>query len=383
MAQNFRIFFNGIKLKMLDLRFLFVALLLILTVMLIVTLYPFNFFPANGVQWLSNEPGLYFNGKGIAYTDKTKTVCETTSVSVVLLLKERFGSKNWGPNEIFSFYDDLASPPLTVGQWGGHIFLYSRFEKNWGDKWYRLFRTKHRFPRGKPHLVTVTFGDGVKAIYIDGKLDDKRRIQIHDAANVVFCGRLIIGNSPTGWHGWWGEVKGLAIYDRVLLPKEIIKHYSVVLQRGMRGLVKTPGCLALYPLDEGKGIMAKSIVGECRRLHVPISRTPLLLATLFHLRHQDMRVESLTIVDLFINTLFFVPYGFLFSTIIFRKYNTGLLVTFLMVIFTGSFLSFTIEFLQLFLPTRISGITDVFSNTIGTVFGVCVAYLLNLTYLNR
>ena len=71
------------------LRTLLVAFFLILAVLLIATLYPFNFFPVNGVQWLSNEPGLYFNGHGIAYTDKVKTVCETKTVSVVLWLKER------------------------------------------------------------------------------------------------------------------------------------------------------------------------------------------------------------------------------------------------------------------------------------------------------
>ena len=140
---------------------------------------------------------------------------------MVLWLKERFGSKNWGPREIFSFYDGFASPPLLVGQWDGRIFLYSRFEENEGDKWYRRFRTTDRFPRGNPHLVTVTFGGDAKAIYIDGKLNNKTKTGIHDAAKTKFCGRLMLGNSPRGRNGWGGEVRGLAIYNRVLLPEEI------------------------------------------------------------------------------------------------------------------------------------------------------------------
>ena len=68
------------------LRTLLVAFFLLLAVMLIAALYPFDFFPVNGVQWLSKKPGLYFNGHGIAYTDKGKTVCETKTVSVALSL---------------------------------------------------------------------------------------------------------------------------------------------------------------------------------------------------------------------------------------------------------------------------------------------------------
>jgi hypothetical protein len=89
----------------LSLHFLLAAFLVLLAVMLVATLYPFDFLPVNGVEWLSDEPGLYFNGHGISYTDKAKTICETKAVSVMLWLKERFGSKNWGPKEIFFMMD--------------------------------------------------------------------------------------------------------------------------------------------------------------------------------------------------------------------------------------------------------------------------------------
>jgi hypothetical protein len=360
------------------LRALLVAFFLLLAVMLIATLYPFDFFPINGVQWLSNEPGLYFNGHGITYTDRVKSVCETNAVSVELFLKERFGSKNWGPREIFSFYDGFASPPLVIGQWDGRIFLYSRFEKNQGDKWYRLFRTTYRFPRGKPHLVTVTFGGGVKAIYIDGELNDRRKTDIHDAAKTEFCGRLLLGNSPVSRNGWWGEVKGLAIYNRVLLPEEIKEHSSEVLQRDMRGLAETPGCLALYLFDEGEGIKAKNLVGKPHSFSIPNSRTPLILATLFNLPHKDMRTESLFLADFLRNILFFVPYGILFSTISLRKFTIGYFLTFIVVILAGGLLSLTIEFLQLFLSTRTSVITDMVGNIVGSGLGVPIVYYLKL-----
>lgn len=88
-------------------------------------------------------------------------------------MKERHGSKIYGPKEIFWVYDGAVFPSLLVGQYGGRIFIYSRFEKNEGLEWYKIFRTKQRFPRGKAHLVTVTIDESEKAIYIDGQLPDK------------------------------------------------------------------------------------------------------------------------------------------------------------------------------------------------------------------
>jgi len=362
----------------LSLRSLLVAFIVVLVVILVATLYPFNFFPANGVQWLSKGPGLYFNGQGIAYTDTDKTICKEETVSVVLWLKERFGSKNWGPREIFSFYDGFGSPPLVVGQWAGRIFLYSRFEKNKDDKWYKLFRMKNRFPRGESHLVTVTFGEGVKAIYIDGELNNKSKTEIQDTITPEFCGGLMLGNSPKGQNGWWGEVRGLAIYNRVLLPEEILKHSREVFQKGMRELAETPGCLVLYTLDEGEANKAKSIVGKSRSLSIPTSRIPPIPAILFNLPHKDTRSDSLLVADFLGNILLFIPYGILFSTIILRKYTISFFLAFIVVTFAGSLLSFTIEFLQLFLPTRSTGITDIYTNTIGIGLGVLISYALKL-----
>ena len=62
-------------------------------------------------------------------------------------------------------------------------------------KWYRLFRTKHRFPRGKAHLVTVTFDEGEKAIYIDGQFRNKKDVDLNDRTHIVFSGSFLLGNS--------------------------------------------------------------------------------------------------------------------------------------------------------------------------------------------
>jgi VanZ family protein len=66
----------------------------------------------------------------------------------------------------------------------------------------------------------------------------------------------------------------------------------------------------------------------------------------------------------------------LLSAIILKKYSTGYFATFMVVILAGGLLSFGIESLQLFLPTRVPGIADIFSNILGSAFGVLVTFII-------
>ena len=367
-----------VKNKFSNNQFWFVSFLLLLILMLAVTLYPYNFSPpANGTEWLINKSGLYFNGKGIAYTDKRQIIPPQKQVSIEILLQERPGSKNWGPRDIFSFYDGKASPPLLIGQWDRRIFLFSRFESNKGEKWYKLFQSKKGFQRGKPHLVTVTFGGFEKAIYIDGKLINKNIIE----TDIKISGRLIIGNSPTNKNGWWGEIRGLAIYDRLLSPNEIKSHSAEVSSQGMHMLASVPGCLGLYTFEEGEGNIIESIVGDNRPFYIP-AQTFSIPETIFHYPHKDMRIESLfgalVTKDFGANILFFFPYGVLLSVILLRNFHFSYFPSFLIVILTGGLFSFSIEFTQLFLPTRTAGILDISSNMLGSGLGFLLPYLLKL-----
>jgi len=343
----------------------------------VVAIYPFNFFPSNHVQWLSKGPGLYFNGKGIARTGRAELISLSKAVSVELLIKERIGSKNWGPREIFSFYDGSFSPSLLVGQWDGRIFIYSRFESNESDKWYRLFRTKERFLRGKTQLVTVTFGEVEKAIYINGQLNNRKKVEIDDTAGIKFSGRFLLGNSPSSRNGWWGEIKGLAIYNRVLLPEEIAAHSIEVMGKGMSGLAKTPGCMALYPFNEGEGDTAKSILGKSRPFIIPTSKNA-LAGTIFSLPNRNMRIESFPTADFLKNIIFFIPFGILLTAIILKKCALGYFATFLIVTLAGGLFSYLIEFFQLFLPSRNSGLLDIVGNILGSGLGIILAFTLTL-----
>ena len=70
----------------------------------------------------------------------------------------------------------------------------------------------------------------------------------------------------------------------------------------------------------------------------------------------------------FLNVLLFVPFGFGLSLKLRERENSGVKVL-LLIMAAGALLSYCIEFLQIFIPTRDSGWEDVFTNTTGSVVG--------------
>ena len=172
-----------------------------------------------------------------------------------------------------------------------------------------------------------------------------------------------------------GVIKGLAIYNRILLPDEIVTHGRDVFQKGMSGLAETLGCLVLYPFDEGEGNTAKSILSKPRPFTIPVSLHALGL-TIFSLPHKDMRFRGVNKADFLKNIVFFVPFGILFTLIILKKYRAGYFASFLIVTLAGGLLSCVIEGFQLFLPTRYPGMADIFSNILGSGIGMLVTFII-------
>jgi VanZ family protein len=154
-----------------------------------------------------------------------------------------------------------------------------------------------------------------------------------------------------------------------------VTHSKKVFQEGMGGLAETPGCLALYPFDEGKGNTARSILNKPRPFSIP-ARLNSNSLSIRGLSHKDMRFSGFKKADFLKNIAFFALFGTLLSAIILKKYATGYFATFLLVALAGGLLSCVIEGFQLFLPSRSPGIADILSNIIGSGLGMLITLII-------
>ena len=80
------------------------------------------------------------------------------------------------------------------------------------------------------------------------------------------------------------------------------------------------------------------------------------------------------ISDCIQNIFLFMPIGF-FGWLSTRRFNFRI-NNWLIVLFYGAFLSFSVEFFQLFTTDRTTSVTDVITNTTGTFLGMSLAFYI-------
>ncbi len=81
--------------------------------------------------------------------------------------------------------------------------------------------------------------------------------------------------------------------------------------------------------------------------------------------------------DFFANIIFFIPFGFSLTYLLPRQKLTAV-GTFIAVLLASFALSFTVEILQVFIPSRSSTLTDISSNSFGGIVGYLGFYLFSL-----
>lgn len=82
--------------------------------------------------------------------------------------------------------------------------------------------------------------------------------------------------------------------------------------------------------------------------------------------------KGIEALDIFLNVLLFVPFGFGFAEEL-RENGRSKLATFWTVYAAGAVLSYAVEFAQIYIPPRDSGWTDVITNSAGAAIG-CLLY---------
>jgi len=363
---------NGqINREVLSPKLLGVASGLVVAGMLVAGLWPFHS-PRNKVAWSADGKGLHFGRHGTIVSSgrfKAANVPADAPCSLEIWLEP---DRTAGGGTLFAFYAPENPRQFSLQQSIADLLLASELRKGR----YRTVITKLYFGgifrRGKPLFVTVTSKGERMSVYIDGALVGST--PEFPLSSQDFDGKLVIGTLPKKDDSWSGLLRGLAFYDQELSPVQVLHHYQTWIEKGRPDISDNESAVALYLFDEREGRVVHNQVPSGTDLYIPDRYLVLDQAFLVPF-WQEFRPNWGYWEDVLTNIAGFVPFGFLVCAYfsLARQIKTPELVTILL----GFTVSFTIESLQAFLPTRYSGTTDLITNTLGTCIGVWL-YRLNL-----
>ena len=340
----------------------------VLCITLTLGLWPFHV-PRNDVSWLGNRNGLHFGGSGTVFSDSAFMMTAAgnrPSCSLEIWLQS---DNIWRFSTFLVFYVPGNPVPFSLHQSQTSLSLQTAIQDNRHHAEMKDLYVEHAFRATGPTFITVTSGAQGTAVYLDGTMA-KREPQ-SPLCTQAFAGRLVLGDSAEQGDSWSGKLLGLAIYDRELTPPQVLEHYETWTQRKRSKIPENEG-IAAYSFDERTGKVIHSRGGSGPELQIPETYTVLGQAFLespwSEFRRSELRRSNSFWSAVNKNIIGFIPLGFCFCAYFSfgRRTRRAVLAT----VTFGIVVSFTIEVLQAFLPTRDSGVTDLITNTLGTYIGV-------------
>lgn len=343
----------------------------ILSGILVAGLWPFSA-PRNEVTWSDQGYGLHFGKHGSILSSGTFEVAWPEDESACSLEIWLQPSQIQGFSTILAFYRPANNVvPFVLGQSLGDLVL-QRAAPRRSTKPVRIY-VDGVFNDLKPIFLTITSGVAGTAVYTNGILE--KRTSIFTFSDADLTGQLILGNMPSTNHSWAGQVDGLAVYDHELAASEVSRHFAEWTKGTQPDLATAKGVVAAYLFNEGKGDIVHNEINSATDLLIP-KRFFVLQERFLECPWNAYRPGWKYWKDVFANIAGFIPLGFFFCMYfsLVRKMTRAAIVT----IALGFSVSLTIEGLQTFLPTRNSDMTDIITNTLGTVLGVILCLYIPL-----
>lgn len=328
-------------------------------------LWPFNPHPHNDVSWSTNGSGLEFGDYGEifgAFRFEGSEKNRACSFEIWMVPGLTYDSAT-----IFAFYSPHDSREFKVNQTNDNLGVVSVYPGRNSPSEPDYIAVKHAFRASVPLLISLT-SDGENAeVYFNGQLVKQAPFE---SGSDQFNGEFIFGNSPVENNSWSGKLKGLGFYALKLKPEEVLKHYQAWEGGNMEELatkeLSPKNSIALYTFREGSGTLVHNQFGPGPDLLIPRH---------YQILHQELLVPawkeyaSTTAYwkDVLENIAGFAPLGFFLCAYgSSRRMRRPEIWTILF----GASLSLAIEIIQSQLPMRDSSMTDVISNTLGTIIGV-------------
>jgi hypothetical protein len=353
--------------------------LIILAIILIAGLWPFNFFPKNKVTWLQDKNGVDFPGQSMILSpyplnDPQQLLFNKKSITIEIMIHPTEESPNY-IDSILSIYDGEGSEITFLGQWKKHLIIQSRIKRPVGNILYREIGVDDALGKDQDYLLSITSGTEGTTIYINGQLAQTyphhRLLSNMTSKKIGF----ILGNSPVGKNSWEGRIMGLAIYNRTFTAEQIVKHYQSYLENNFTMRPEKEGCIGLYLFNEKQGAAIRDYSNLNNHLTIPVLFRP-IKKIILDPPWQDFRWNRSFVQDTIVNLLGFVPLGFFFTAFLLKASNWKKKIIYIGVAATGFVISLTIELSQIYLPSRYSQLDDVICNSVGTVLGVIILRLV-------
>jgi hypothetical protein len=342
----------------------------VVCVVLSLGLWPFHS-PKNHVTWLENRNGLRFGKFSTVISSSAfqkASAKNETSGSVEVWLQPR---RIWDSCTFLAFYTPGNPHQFSLGQFNGGFELRAETRNDPYAAKTAIVYVKNTFLKSGPVFLTITSGIHGTAVYADGVLAraaPQVRLSTKD-----LTGRLVVGDSPGQTDSWSGQLLGIAIYRRELMPTQVLRHYQTWTQRGRPEISDEEGNLALYLLGERTGSIVHDYAGSGVNLYIP-EKYVVLDQIFLEPFWKEFSMSGSYWRAVLKNIVGFVPFGFCFyACLSAHKVRWAALVT----VILGILVSLTIEVLQAYLPTRDSGMTDIFTNTLGTYIGVIACWAVS------
>lgn len=356
-----------IKLNRTSTIFLGASCILILGIILVAGLWPFDPFPSNQVTWLAKQHGIHLARRAILWTKTplgTPEQSKNSPCSVEIWVEP--AETIWS-GTLLAFFDPVNHDQLRLAQSRDGL-LIRKSGRGELEQRRSAFSVLHTLEGGRRALLSIIGGPASVSIFLDGRLVEDRPGYVLRRGQV--SGQLILGTSPVYDSVWSGNIYGLALYGRTLTAAEVVRHFQTWTRNGRPATEQNEEPVALFLFNEGAGDRVENQVSAGAPLEIPKHFT--LPHQVFLQRPWDeFRRTPGYLSDVAINVAGFIPLGFFCC--LYARSNPAETRPAFKIILLGAGISLLIEALQSFLPTRSSGMTDLITNTSGTALGVYIS----------
>ena len=361
-------------------------------------LWPFKFHQLNNAT-LTPDNGLQLKQPGTAYTSMPPgKLRDLTAFTIAIrLATDSSGLSSF--EKILSYALTQREENFILGQWkdglGMHLRADGKFQEiHFGA--YGVLRQKEMI------YFAISYNGNTLHLYENGTIRKTREVGALRFKSWEDSYPLVMGTDAHGDSQWRGTISEIAIYDRALAPEEVQgyqgpadakvaadpwsggsednkieadgrqpaaghqKSGAAADTRPVMHYVFAPENTYATEFRGGKALAVRDLGRGAADLVVPEYFMPYQRAYLGG--QNDWREYRSNWLDVVVNVLGFLPLGVLLMRLLTGR-GMNAVTALGMAVCAGFVVSFGVEYLQAFLPSRDSSLRDLIMNSVGTLIG--------------